>query len=122
MLKKMLKKITTMMILGLLATSTANATWIANLKVDEILSYADGSYYVRFDKKPEDTCRHWGFDFRVPADVDKKGLVFKSLTMALMTGKAVHIGYTPSSKPGTDHDSGCIPGTMALLFQVQLKK
>jgi len=120
MLKKMLKKITTMMILGLLATSTANAGWVANLKVEKILLYSDGSYYVRFDKKPEDTCRYWSFDFKVPANEDKKGLLFKALTLARMTGQKVNIGYTSSSRPGTDHNSGCGASTIAILFQVYL--
>ena len=116
----MLKKITTMMILGLLATSTANAVWMGDLKVKEIVAFSDGSYNVRFNKKPEDTCNLWGFDFRV--DNDKEKVMLKFLTIALMTNQTVHIGYDSSSTPGTNHNSGCTSKTMAKMFQVHLKK
>jgi len=115
------KKTITTMILGLLlATSVANATWTANLKVDEIVMLQDGSYNVRFDKRPEDTCRYWNFDFRVDNDKGKGFLKF--LTIALITNQAVHIGYTPSSTPGTKEDSGCNVATMARITQVHLQR
>jgi len=121
----MLKKITTtMMILGsLLATSAVNADEAKDLKIDKMVVFSDGSYNVSFNKKPKGTCSLLGFHFKIPADGDKKGLLFKLFNLALMTGKTVDIKYIPSSTPDDANQSlnkKCTSKTAAIIFGVGL--
>ena len=108
-----------LLVLVLIANKSAHAGW-AQAHIIKLVAISDGLVWVQTDAMPSDTCSYWGFNYVMNTNSAAGKQMFSLLLSAKITGNFVELWYDPSSVPGSDHYSGCVPFTMAGITQVGL--
>lgn len=99
------------------ASSYAGQITIKSFYVDEY----DGKSYVMFGSGqalPSDTCNFWARAWKFDPTTPHGEAIYKALLSARMSGATVNLWYWPSTKPGTDHTSGCGHQDMATVHGI----
>lgn len=98
------------------------ASSAAYLGANEITAiYGAGTISLGVASPPNDTCNYYGYQFKFDATTEAGKNMLSMLLTAQQAGKTVQVWYTPSTNPGTDHNSGCTQAQMAVLTAVGIR-
>ena len=97
----------------------AQAGWIGQAHIRDVVSFADGYVHLAINNPPQDiTCNYWGYQFRFDGTTPGGTKMYQSLMMAHTLNRSVSLGFSNSPVPGTDKDSGCALSTMSIIWNV----
>ena len=115
----MLKKAALLAFACLPLAAQAAATWAYGLTIERIR--LDDTYaYVKTETQPSNTCSLYGEYFMFDHTTSAGPSWLSSLMMAQAASLSLHLHYTESTTPDTDHNTGCTQSTVSKLYSLRV--